>query len=96
MSGVIPSLHCLDDPPPRDLAAPSLGWDTLIVDHGGMFGGRRRHAPIDRQPVSLPFMMGQRDLNNFSGMFEAIFILISKARQIVPPSHYHVIKTALS
>ncbi|KAI0873891.1 hypothetical protein GGS24DRAFT_365728 [Hypoxylon argillaceum] len=55
-----------NDPPPRDLAAPSLGWDTLIVDHGGMFGGRRRHAPIDRQPVSLPFMMGQRDLNNFS------------------------------
>ncbi|KAI1132199.1 hypothetical protein F5Y10DRAFT_7109 [Nemania abortiva] len=55
-----------NDPPPRDIVAPSLGWDTLIVDHGGMFGGRRRHAPIDRQPVSLPFMMGQRDLNNFS------------------------------
>ncbi|KAJ8129516.1 hypothetical protein O1611_g4114 [Lasiodiplodia mahajangana] len=55
-----------NDPPPRDIVAPSLGWDTLIVDHGGMFGGRRRHAPMDRQPVSLPFMMGQRDLNNFS------------------------------
>lgn len=58
----------LDDPPPRDIVAPSLGWDTLVVDHGGMFGGRRRHPPIDRQPVSLPFMMGQRDLGNFSGM----------------------------
>ncbi|KAI0112033.1 hypothetical protein GGR51DRAFT_53501 [Nemania sp. FL0031] len=55
-----------NDPPPRDIVAPSLGWDTLIVDHGGIFGGRRRHAPIDRQPVSLPFLMGQRDLNNFS------------------------------
>ncbi|KAI1754687.1 hypothetical protein F4782DRAFT_455831 [Xylaria castorea] len=55
-----------NDPPPRDIVAPSLGWDTLVVDHGGMFGGRRRHPPIDRQPVSLPFMMGQRDLNNLA------------------------------
>ncbi|KAI0429770.1 hypothetical protein F5Y09DRAFT_342318 [Xylaria sp. FL1042] len=60
-----------NDPPPRDYVPPtSLGWDTLIVEHGGLFSGRRRHPPIDRQPVSLPFMMGQRDLNNFSGMFE--------------------------
>ncbi|KAI0904901.1 hypothetical protein F4823DRAFT_166786 [Ustulina deusta] len=55
-----------NDPPPRDIVAPSLGWDTLVVEHGGLFGGRRRHPPIDRQPVSLPFMVGQRDLNNFS------------------------------
>ncbi|KAI8947386.1 hypothetical protein F4801DRAFT_582436 [Xylaria longipes] len=55
-----------NDPPPRDIVAPSLGWDTLVVDHGGMFGGRRRHPPIDRQPVSIPFMMGQRDLNNIA------------------------------
>ncbi|KAI1745403.1 hypothetical protein F4680DRAFT_465373 [Xylaria scruposa] len=55
-----------NDPPPRDIAAPSLGWDTLVVDHGGMFGGRRRHPPIERQPVTLPFMMGQRDLNNLA------------------------------
>ncbi|KAI8630962.1 hypothetical protein F5Y19DRAFT_41173 [Xylariaceae sp. FL1651] len=58
-----------NDPPPRDTMAPSLGWDTLVVDHGGMFGPRRRHPPIDRTPVPLPFMMGQRDLNNFGGMF---------------------------
>ncbi|KAI1428763.1 hypothetical protein F5Y12DRAFT_710709 [Xylaria sp. FL1777] len=56
-----------NDPPPREyVAPPSLGWDTLVVEHGGLFGGRRRHPPIDRQPVSLPFMVGQRDLNNFS------------------------------
>ncbi|KAI1173049.1 hypothetical protein F4777DRAFT_581340 [Nemania sp. FL0916] len=50
-----------NDPPPRDVTAPSLGWDTLIVDHGGMLGGRRRHPPIDRQLVYLPLM--QRELN---------------------------------
>ncbi|TGJ80149.1 hypothetical protein E0Z10_g8616 [Xylaria hypoxylon] len=55
-----------NDPPPRDIVAPALGWDTLVVDHGGLFSGRRRHPPIDRQPVSLPFMVGQRDLSNFS------------------------------
>ncbi|GAP83787.1 putative E3 ubiquitin-protein ligase HUWE1 [Rosellinia necatrix] len=55
-----------NDPPPRDIVAPSLGWDTLVVDHGSMFGGRRRHQPIDRQPVSLPFMVGQRGLDNFT------------------------------
>ncbi|KAK5629426.1 hypothetical protein RRF57_005140 [Xylaria bambusicola] len=56
-----------NDPPPRDIAAPSLGWDTVVLDHGGLFGGRRRHPPIDRQPVSLPFMMPQREqLHNFT------------------------------
>ncbi|KAI1167251.1 hypothetical protein F5B18DRAFT_647903 [Nemania serpens] len=55
-----------NDPPPREMITPSLGWDPLIVDHGGMLGGRRRHPHIDRQPVSLPFIMGQRDLNNFT------------------------------
>ncbi|KAI0506581.1 hypothetical protein F5B22DRAFT_442079 [Xylaria bambusicola] len=50
-----------NDPPPRDIVAPSLGWDTVVLDHGGLFGGRRRHPPIDRQPMSLPFMMPQRE-----------------------------------
>ncbi|KAJ2988225.1 hypothetical protein NUW58_g4089 [Xylaria curta] len=54
-----------NDPPPRDIVAPSLGWDTLVVDQGAMFGGRRRHPPIER-PVALPFMMGQRDLSNLA------------------------------
>lgn len=58
------------------MITPSLGWDPLIVDHGGMLGGRRRHPHIDRQPVSLPFIMGQRDLNNFTGMFENILCVL--------------------
>ncbi|KAI0407067.1 hypothetical protein F4802DRAFT_595696 [Xylaria palmicola] len=55
-----------DPPPPRDAVTPnSLGWDTLVVDHGGLFGGRRRQ-PNDRQPVSFPFVMGRGDLNNLT------------------------------
>ncbi|KAI1431794.1 hypothetical protein GGR50DRAFT_697649 [Xylaria sp. CBS 124048] len=55
-----------NDPPPRDIVAPSLGWDTLVVDHGTMFGSRRRHAPIvERAPIPLPFVAG-RDLNSFA------------------------------
>ncbi|KAI1329376.1 hypothetical protein F5Y16DRAFT_108436 [Xylariaceae sp. FL0255] len=55
-----------NDPPPRDIIAPSLGWDTLVVDHGPIFGTRRRHGHLDRNPVPLPFMMGQRDLHHFT------------------------------
>ncbi len=82
----------IDDPPPRDIVAPSLGWDTLVVEHGGLFGGRRRHPPIDRQPVSLPFMVGQRDLNNFSGTFEDMLNeFLDAVAGILPatPHDYH-------
>ncbi|KAI0422307.1 hypothetical protein F5X98DRAFT_369773 [Xylaria grammica] len=81
-----------DPQPPRDIVAPALGWDTLVVDHGGLFGsGRRRHPPNDRQPVSLPFMVGHRDLNNFSGMFEDLFneFLETMADTFTITSHDH-------
>ncbi|KAI1311653.1 hypothetical protein F5Y03DRAFT_285299 [Xylaria venustula] len=54
-----------NDPPLRDFVAPpTLGWDTFVLEHGGLMGGRRRHSPLDRQPpVSLPFMLGQREYN---------------------------------
>ncbi|KAI0542064.1 hypothetical protein GGR58DRAFT_335055 [Xylaria digitata] len=81
----------LNDPPPRDIVAPALGWDTLVVDHGGLFGGRRRHPPVDRQPVSLPFMMGQRDLSNFSGTFENLVneFFAAIASYLTITSHNH-------
>ncbi|KAI1343885.1 hypothetical protein F5Y15DRAFT_180953 [Xylariaceae sp. FL0016] len=55
-----------NDPPPRDIIAPSLGWDTLVVEpHGGIFGGHHhRHRHGIRSPMPpLPFMMGSRDLH---------------------------------
>ncbi|KAI0392521.1 hypothetical protein F5Y17DRAFT_354935 [Xylariaceae sp. FL0594] len=54
-----------NDPPPRDLAAPSLGWDTVVLEHGNLFAPRRRHTPIDRTPVPIPIMVGQRELGSF-------------------------------
>ncbi|KAJ1337926.1 E3 ubiquitin-protein ligase HUWE1 [Microdochium nivale] len=53
-----------NDPPPPNMGAPSLGWDTtFVVDNGGMFGGHppHRHRHNVRSPLPpLPFMMGTR------------------------------------
>ncbi|KAI5928137.1 hypothetical protein F4810DRAFT_180777 [Camillea tinctor] len=58
-----------NDPPPRDVLAPSLGWDTLVVEPNGIFGGHHRHRHGIRSPMPpLPFMVGSRDtlpLSNF-------------------------------
>ncbi|KAI1498242.1 hypothetical protein F5X99DRAFT_339221 [Biscogniauxia marginata] len=58
-----------NDPPPRDVMAPSLGWDTLVVEPHGIFGGHHRHRHGIRSPMPpLPFMVGSRDpLSNFGG-----------------------------
>ncbi|KAI0161513.1 hypothetical protein GGR57DRAFT_360740 [Xylariaceae sp. FL1272] len=54
-----------NDAPPRDIVAPpSLGWDTVVLEQGGMFGNRRRQHTIDRHSA-LPFIMGHRDIHNF-------------------------------
>ncbi|CAJ2511750.1 Uu.00g073750.m01.CDS01 [Anthostomella pinea] len=62
-----------NDPPPHDANHPSPGWDTLIVEPPGMFGGhhhRHRHGPRSPLPP-MPFMVGSRDpLGNFGGMSE--------------------------
>lgn len=90
----ITHLHCPDDPPPREMITPSLGWDPLIVDHGGgMLGGRRRHPHIERQPVSLPFIMGQRDLNNFSGTSENISHVLRDWHKLL--QHYYCLLSLL-
>ncbi|KAH7040675.1 uncharacterized protein B0I36DRAFT_260057 [Microdochium trichocladiopsis] len=54
-----------NDPPPPNMGAPSLGWDTtFVVDNGGMFGGHphHRHRHNVRNPglPPIPFMMGTR------------------------------------
>jgi len=53
-----------NDPPPPNVGAPGLGWDTaFVVDNGGMFGGPppHRHRNNVRNPLPpLPFMMGTR------------------------------------
>ncbi|KAI1269591.1 hypothetical protein F5Y18DRAFT_104273 [Xylariaceae sp. FL1019] len=55
-----------NDAPPRDIVAPpSLGWDTVVLEQGAMFGNRRRQHTIDRHPA-LPFIMGHRDIGTFS------------------------------
>lgn len=56
------------DVPPRDPGAPSLGWDTLVVEpHGAIFGHHHRHRHGTRSPLPpIPFMMGSRDpMSNF-------------------------------
>ncbi|KAI1492854.1 hypothetical protein F5X96DRAFT_318835 [Biscogniauxia mediterranea] len=58
-----------NEPPPRDVLTPSLGWDTLVVEPNGIFGGHHRHRHGIRSPMPpLPFMVGSRDtlpLSNF-------------------------------
>ncbi|KAH9898730.1 hypothetical protein F4778DRAFT_193863 [Xylariomycetidae sp. FL2044] len=59
-----------NDPPPRE-RAPSLGWDTLLVEPnaGGLFAGNhQRHRHGIRSPFPpLPFVMGTQDpLSRFS------------------------------
>ncbi|KAI1388266.1 uncharacterized protein F4822DRAFT_240233 [Hypoxylon trugodes] len=57
-----------NDAPPRDVGAPSLGWDTLVVEpHGAILGHHHRHRHGTRSPFPpIPFMMGSRDpLNTF-------------------------------
>ncbi|KAI1083973.1 hypothetical protein F5B20DRAFT_361105 [Whalleya microplaca] len=58
-----------NEPPPRDVASQSLGWDTLVVEpHAALLGGhhhRQRHGVRSPFPP-IPFMMGSRDpLSNF-------------------------------
>ncbi|KAI0142434.1 hypothetical protein F4776DRAFT_676310 [Hypoxylon sp. NC0597] len=52
-----------NDAPPRDIVAPSLGWDTLVVEpHGAILGHHHRHRHGTRSPFPpMPFMMGSRD-----------------------------------
>ncbi|KAI2632353.1 hypothetical protein GGR54DRAFT_31422 [Hypoxylon sp. NC1633] len=56
-----------NDAPPRDIGAPSLGWDTLVVEPHGALLGQHRHRHGTRSPFPpIPFMMGSRDpMNNF-------------------------------
>ncbi|OTB03559.1 hypothetical protein M426DRAFT_176277 [Hypoxylon sp. CI-4A] len=57
-----------NDPPPRDVGAASLGWDTLVVEpHGAFLGHHHRNRNGTRSPFPpIPFMMGPRDpMNNF-------------------------------
>ncbi|KAI1139536.1 hypothetical protein F5Y05DRAFT_411725 [Hypoxylon sp. FL0543] len=57
-----------NDAPPRDIGAPSLGWDTLVVEpHGAILGHHHRHRHGTRSPFPpMPFMMGSRDpMNSF-------------------------------
>ncbi|RYP40806.1 hypothetical protein DL767_001452 [Monosporascus sp. MG133] len=49
-----------NDPPPPNIGAPSLGWDTLVVDHAPIFGGHR-HRHGHRSPFPpIPFFVGSR------------------------------------
>ncbi|KAI1780439.1 hypothetical protein F4818DRAFT_435645 [Hypoxylon cercidicola] len=56
------------DGPPRNMVAPSLAWDTLVVEPPGpgIFGHpRQRHGTRSPFPP-IPFMMGSRDpMSNF-------------------------------
>ncbi|KAI0381543.1 hypothetical protein F5Y04DRAFT_280622 [Hypomontagnella monticulosa] len=57
-----------NDAPPRDVGAPSLGWDTLVVEPHGILGHHHhRHRHGTRSPFPpIPFMMGSRDpMSNF-------------------------------
>ncbi|KAI5864294.1 hypothetical protein GGS23DRAFT_604548 [Durotheca rogersii] len=58
-----------NDAPPRDVGAPSLGWDTLVVEpHGTILGHHHRHRHGTRSPFPpIPFMMGTRDSMNHFG-----------------------------
>lgn len=57
-----------NDAPPRDIVAPSLAWDTLVVEPPGpIFSNPHRHRHGTRSPFPpIPFMMGSRDpMSNF-------------------------------
>ncbi|KAI1106771.1 hypothetical protein F4804DRAFT_329966 [Jackrogersella minutella] len=56
-----------NDAPPREVGAPSLGWDTLVVEPHGTLLGHHRNRQGTRSPFPpIPFMMGSRDpINNF-------------------------------
>ncbi|KAI1869310.1 uncharacterized protein JN550_005940 [Neoarthrinium moseri] len=65
-----------DDAPPPHASLPSMGWDTLVFDHGGnVLGGHQhhhRHRHGFRGPFPpVPFMMGgPRDpLSHLGGMY---------------------------
>lgn len=70
-----------DDAPPRDVGAPSLGWDTLVVEpHAAMLGHHHhRHRHGTRSPFPpIPFMMGSRDpMSNFGGTSRRIFRVLT-------------------
>lgn len=73
-----PYSHIQDDPPPAVSAGlPSMGWDTLVLDHGGnVLGGHnhRHRAPgIRNNFPPVPFIMGSRDpLSSLNGMFPSM------------------------
>lgn len=64
----------LNDAPPPNIGLPSMGWDTLVLDHGGnVLGGHhhhRHHRGIRSPFPPVPFMMGgSRDsLTHFGDM----------------------------